>query len=139
MNVTIHMKSVAKRKNTINKITMNYSNKPATMQGLIEETVKICVTEYNERKDNEDLLIILTDENIRNQEITGKITFGRNYGEKKADTKDAIENALQCYKDGIVAIFVDGIRKEKLMDEIDIREGSEITFVRLAMLSGRMW
>ena len=49
------------------------------------------------------------------------------------------EHALQCFEDGIYRIFMDGKQLDRLDREITLGEDSELTFVRLTMLSGRLW
>ncbi len=133
------MKSVAKKKNTVAKVEYEYSTNPENMREFISETVKICVKDYNKRQENGELITILSREEIEDKSALGKISFGTIYSEKKGKEDKAIANALQCFEDGIVAIFIDGDRKENLDDKIELIEGSEITFVRLTMLSGRLW
>lgn len=54
-------------------------------------------------------------------------------------TEKAIEHALQGFTDGLIAFFVDGKKYESLEDIIILREGSEVTLIRLTFLAGRMW
>ena len=56
-----------------------------------------------------------------------------------ADTEKAVRNALQSFEDGIFRIFADGKELESLQEPVSLQEGSELTFVRLTMLAGRMW
>lgn len=58
---------------------------------------------------------------------------------KAESLEKATDNALQSFQDGLFALFVDDKKYEKLDEEIDIHEGSEVTFVRLTFLAGRMW
>lgn len=51
----------------------------------------------------------------------------------------AIENALQCFEDGMVAVFVDSTRIEELDCKLSLTEGSHVIFVKLTFLVGRMW
>jgi hypothetical protein len=39
----------------------------------------------------------------------------------------------------MVALFVDGVRYQKREDVLPLREQSEVTFIRLTFLAGRMW
>ena len=81
----------------------------------------------------------LTKEEMEDKSQSGKIAFGVNYGEKKAELSKAQENAVQCFEDGIYRIFLDEEPLENLDDGIFITEESVFTFVRLTMLAGRMW
>lgn len=139
MRVLVNMKKLGKRKNSIEKVPYELDRKPSTVKELIEEMVTVCVRDYNKRKESEELLTSLSLREIENQAESGKISFGVNYGEKNADEKNAIENALQCFEDGIYRIFNNGVQIEKLNEEIELNEDSELTFVRLTMLAGRMW
>ena len=81
----------------------------------------------------------MTDEEIEAKSETGKVGFGSIYSDKKADLTKAIENACQCYKDGIVRIFQNEEELENLDTIIRIQEGDTFTFVKLVFLAGRMW
>ena len=58
---------------------------------------------------------------------------------RKADEEKAVENALQCFDDGMVALFADGVRYTEREEKIALKELSEVTFIRLTFLAGRMW
>ena len=114
-------------------------NKPLTVRELIMETVSVCVRNYNERMENQELLTALSLAEMEDQAESGKIGFGVNYGDKKADLQEAQENALQCFEDGIFRIYLGTEELKKPEDLISLEEDSELTFIRLTMLSGRMW
>lgn len=69
----------------------------------------------------------------------GKIAFGINYGGKTADEKAALENALQSYEDGLYRIFIGENELGELSDSISLSENDSVTFIRLTMLTGRLW
>ena len=58
---------------------------------------------------------------------------------RRAKGSDAVKAALKCFEDGMVALFADGVRYSEPGQTIPLREGSEVTFVRLTFLAGRMW
>ena len=71
--------------------------------------IKMCirdrsVSEYNERKDEGQVLRYLTKEEISGLASAGKVSFGVRGG-NDADPEKAVENALQCFEDGIYRIF----------------------------------
>ena len=70
---------------------------------------------------------------------TGKVAYGDPMDDRKADEEKAVENALQCFDDGIVALFADGVRYTNRKEQIPLKEQSVVTFVRLTFLAGRMW
>ena len=69
----------------------------------------------------------------------GKVSYGEPMDDRKADAEKAVLNALQCFDDGIVALFADGVRYTRREEEIPLKDQSEVTFVRLTFLAGRMW
>lgn len=76
---------------------------------------------------------------MEEQAGAGKITFGLSLQDKVPDYRRAAENACQCFEDGIAVVFLDGKKLEGLEEKISLRENSELVFVRMTMLAGRMW
>lgn len=139
MELKISCKSVAKRRCSIESISYNYQNPIHTVKELLTETVKINISEYNKRQESSELLKVLSKSEIEDKSTTGKIGFERIYGERKPDITEAVKTALECFEDGLVVVFVDGVQILELEEMLSLHEGSEITFVRMTMLSGRMW
>lgn len=139
MKVFVNVKKLGKRKNSITQVPYELPFAPVTVRELIEQMVSLCVRDYNERMENQELLKNLSIADMKEQADSGKISFGVNYGEKKADEQQATENALQCFEDGIFRIFCGKEEWKNLNENIHLSEGSELTFIRLTMLSGRMW
>ena len=69
----------------------------------------------------------------------GKVSYGEPMDDRKADAEKAVLNALQYFDDGIVALFADGVRYTRREEKIPLKDQSEVTFVRLTFLAGRMW
>jgi hypothetical protein len=78
-------------------------------------------------------------EEVENKTASGKVGFAVNYNGKPAAEVEAITNALQSYEDGIFRIFMDDTETGDLSSPIQLKEESTLTFIRLAMLSGRLW
>lgn len=139
MNIKINIRQLGSKKAKIAEADFFLENTPVTVRELILEAVKTCVSDYNKRvrrgENNERPL--LEDEIAHMSEI-GKIAFGINYGGKEQDLKSAQDNALQCYEDGIVRIFVGEAEAGSLDERITLSEGGGVTFIKLAMLSGRI-
>ena len=139
MKINVNLKSVGKRKQSVKPVTCEIPGHPGTVRELILSVTQAGVEEYNQRMESTELLNYLTSEEINDQAQAGKISFGVNYGEKKADLAKAQENAIQCFEDGIYRIFLNEEPLEVLDEKIQITEDSIFTFVRLTMLAGRMW
>lgn len=139
MKVSINLKKLGKRKNSIEAVVFELQKSPTNVSELIVETVKVCVDEYNKRKESNELLMNLTSEQIETMSESGKISFGVNYGENDADTTKAISNAITSFEDNIYRIFLDNEELKDLSQNICLTEESQLTFVRMTMLVGRMW
>lgn len=138
MKVKINIKGVSNRENKIVHIKYRYPDVAMTLRDFLTETVKLTVREYNKGKASEEILKCLSDDERGNQATAGKVAFGIHYGRKRADEKKAVDNALQCFQDGMIAVFIDKERFEELEDAVPLREDSEVTLVRLTFLAGRM-
>ena len=101
------------------------------------ELTTLGVKDYNERKDTENLLAFLTQDEIAEQAKRGKVSFG-SHGGKDADLEKAVVNTIQCFEDGIYRVFADEEELTNLEDKIPWKEGMIFTFIRLTMLSGRI-
>ena len=109
------------------------------MQELIEAVVCWQVKEYNERLQQSERLKYLTSEEMEDKAAAGKVGFEANYNGRPAAETEAIINALQSYEDGIFRIFLDDAELGELSSSVQLKEESTLTFIRLTMLSGRLW
>lgn len=154
MQIQINIKGVSNRENKIKHIIYEYEKSDMILREFLAETVKISVARYNavldakldsskdyyERsEDSSSLLQCLTKSDIADMAAAGKVSFGIVYGDKRADEEAAVKNAIQCFEDGMVAVFVGDVRYEDLEEKIQLCEAAEVTFVRLTFLAGRMW
>ncbi|MDL2301960.1 hypothetical protein LJC58_06360, partial [Lachnospiraceae bacterium OttesenSCG-928-D06] len=133
----VQMKQAARRRNQIIESLIEIEDTPTTIQELLTFTVKACVREFKRQKDAGG--IVLSGEEIEDKASTGKIGFGFFYGEDKVVEADAIETTIQAFLDGIVVVFVDNEKKESLEEKVVITEETVVTFVRLTLLTGRLW
>ncbi len=109
--------------------------KPETLRELLLGLTELGVRDYNARKDEGQLLPFLTREEIADQAVRGKVTFGVRGGED-ADPGKAAENTIQCFEDGIYRVFAGEKELTGLDDRIPWTEGLVFTLIRLTMLSG---
>lgn len=114
--------------------------RPETVGELLTALVRLSVREYNGRKDEGQVLKFLTKEEIAGQASAGKVSFGV-HGGAAAHEDEAVENALQCFEDGIYRVFAGAKELTGLEQPVpwdDGEGGGEpvFTFIRLTMLSG---
>ena len=140
MQVRVNVKRIGKRKNAIEARPYEIGE-VRDVGALIAAFVTAEVTRFNARaKEGETALAYLTNAEIADAAVAGKIAFGADYNGKVQDLAAAIENARQSFEDGIYRIFINGVEVgDALSAPIALRENDAITFVRLTMLAGRMW
>lgn len=139
MNVKVNLKQLGKRHDKISGEDFHIENAPEDVRGLICEVVHTCVDSYNSRAEKKDNAPVIESSEIEKMSELGKIAFGINYGGKKADEENAVQTALQAFEDGLFRIFLGDTELTELSENVKLSEGDSLTFIRLAMLSGRMW
>ena len=131
-----HMGNVTKK---VKEYPFLLGKTPHTFRELIEESVKSCISAYKARANNAKNPTPLTDEQFDGMREIGKFAFGVHYNENEIDEAKAIQTAIDAVTDGLVRVFNGNDEITDLDAEIEIAEGDVFTFVRLTMLSGRMW
>ncbi len=140
MTVKVNIKQLGKKRDKISGVPFLLENDPKTTEQLIREAVHTCVSQYNARVEaGESGIKPLSENDINEMSEIGKIAFGINYGNNTADEKEAVEVALQAYEDGLFRVFADEEELTELSQPLSLSEDSTLTFIRLTMLSGRMW
>lgn len=131
-----HMGNVTKK---VKEYPFLLGKMPRTFRELVEESVKSCISAYKARATNAKDPAPLTDEQLDGMREIGKFAFGVHYNENDVDEATAIRTAIDAVQDGLVRVFKRNDEITDLDAEIEIAEGDVFTFVRLTMLSGRMW
>ena len=139
MQIRINVKGASRRKAAIVQQLREYPDGPMTVEEFLAETVRQNVREYNERKDEGEILRLFNMETLEDKAESGKVAYGAPMDDRKADEGKAVANALQCFDDGMVALFADGVRYSDRSEKMDLKDQSEVTFIRLTFLAGRMW
>ncbi|MCI9385753.1 MAG: hypothetical protein K1W36_17835 [Lachnospiraceae bacterium] len=138
MSFTVHvkMKKLGKQNRVdIAPAMFELDEKPQTVRELLVNLTRLGVRQYNERKDEGQLLAYLTKEEIAAQASRGKISSGLRGGADAVEDK-AVENTLQCFEDGIYRVFAGEEELTALSDAIPWKDDIVFTFIRLTMLSG---
>jgi len=137
MTVFLKIKALSKRKPLIERVPFDIDEPVSTSNELVAFIVRRNVDAYNKKAVDAPLFPYLTDV-LLNGNVSGKIGFNDRKNENPQDPDRAVENALTCFGDGIFRLFINDT--EAGFDEpIQLTDGDEITFIRLAMLAGRIW
>ena len=137
MKIIINVKGLS-RKKVIHQEEVELINKISTTKDLITELVKINVEKFNKKIDDKDILSIMTNEYIAEAARSGKIG-DEVHGDKKANLEKALDTAYLAFEDGLYCIFINDEQTEKLEDNLALKDGDVLTFIKLTMLAGRMW
>lgn len=138
MKVNVIMKQASSRKAVLNAVSFELEQ-PETVKDLLIQMVTLCVKQYHQRIELQSFLHVLSQEEIFEGMNTGKLRLGILDNTKQVNLQQAIEAVIHGFEDGLIVLFVDHQRQESLEDLLEIHEGSELIFVKLAMLSGRLW
>ena len=138
MTIFVKVKSLSKRKPVISGVPFEISEEITSANSLIEYIVRQNVKGYNSQPTEIRILPYLTSGEIANGMSTGKIGFGERKNENNQNPDKAVKNALLCFGDGVFRLFVNDI-EYGLGDVLTIKDGDEVTFIRLTMLAGRLW
>ena len=140
MKIFVNVKQIGKKRNSIEKKEYEISDDIRDIREFIADIVTTEVNEFNQKAEGLRVIDYMTDNEIEDKSAEGKISFNNDYNGKKQNLLMAIENAHKSYEDGIYLIFLNDNRLEDKLDiKLNLKQGDEFTFVRLAMLSGRMW
>ena len=137
MKIIVNVKGLS-RKKVIHQEEVELINKISTTKDLITELVKINVEKFNKKIDDKNILSIMTNEYIAEAVRAGKIG-DEVHGDKKANLEKALDTAYLAFEDGLYCIFINDEQSEKLDDNLSLKDGDILTFIRLTMLAGRMW
>ena len=137
MRIIINVKGLS-RKKVIHQEEVELTDNISTTKDLITELVKINVEKFNKKIDDKDILSIMTNEHIVEAARSGKIG-DEVHGDKKANLEKALDTAYLAFEDGLYCIFINDEQSEKLDDNLSLKDGDILTFIRLTMLAGRMW
>ncbi|KQL41884.1 hypothetical protein AN960_01065 [Bacillus sp. FJAT-25509] len=139
MQIFITLKSLSRRKGFLEKTPFEIENKPINLEKLIEELISINVNSFNQKEIGIPFLPYLTEDEINLKSTVGKIGFNTINNDTNANVIEAISTALLAFQDSLFKVFLNDKEIESLQENIDLHENDEFTFIKLTMLSGRMW
>jgi hypothetical protein len=139
MKLYANVKQAGSRKNYITKEEINLNLVPTTLREVIGAMVTENVNQFNDKIKNQKLVDYLSSEEINNKLTVGKVSFGELHNTTKAGINKALECAFLAYEDGIYRVFINDNEAGGLDEAVELKEEDVLTFIRLAMLSGRMW
>ena len=138
MQIFVRVKALGKQKNVLEPVLREIPP-VGSLRELINVLVRQEVESFNRRGTEVQLIPWLSPEQIDADVFAGKVGFGRLWSDRKADPVTAAANAMQCFEDGLVRVFLGDTELTEPDAPLSVPEGAEFTFIRLTFLAGRMW
>lgn len=110
-----------------------------SLRSLLCELTRQMVENYKKMAIDADLVMVLTSDQIEVERDSGKIGFGRKYGEGQVSVQKAQDTMLLAFEDGLFRVFQNDEELTKLDDQIKLIEGDKIILVRFIMLAGSVF
>ena len=139
MDIYVRVKSIGKRKDILAPTPYTIPDGICSLRQLLTAVVQKEVAQYNSKEAEAQLIPFLTQQELDDQAKIGKVSFGTIYSDKKANPDKAVTNAIQCWEDGLVRVFMDEEEITDLDKTIHVSEGAVFTFMRLTFLAGSIW
>ena len=139
MDIYVRVKAIGKRKDILAPTTYTIPDGICSLRQLLTAVVQKEVAQYNSKETGAQLIPFLTQQALDDQAKIGKVSFGTIYSDKKADPAKAVANAIGCWEDGLVRVFLNDAELTDLDAPIAIEAQSVLTFIRLTFLSGTFW
>ncbi len=139
MEIYIRVKALGKRKDVLAPTPYFIPDAVGSLRQLLTVLATQEAERYNRKDIEAQLMPFLTAQEIDAQASTGKVGFGRLFSDRKIDVRQAVDNALQCWSDGMVRVFLHEDEVTELDAPLVIPEGAVFTLIRLTFLAGRMW
>jgi hypothetical protein len=109
---------------------------PLTLRELITRVVRLELSAFEKRERARRLIRVLSDKEISDAAIKGKIDSGGRAASGTVDEHAAIGAALQGFEDGLYLVILDGEEQRDLDREVYVNAESRMVFLRLTFLAG---
>ncbi len=139
MQVFVQIKAAGKRRPVLEKKPYTLPDDIRTLRALLCAVVDVEVSRYNAKTPEVGVIDYLTQQEIEDASVTGKVGFGARYSSKNADGEKARNAALQGFADGLFRVFLNDRELTEPDAPLHIAENDMLTFIRFTFLSGRLW
>lgn len=139
MWVYVRVKAVGRRRDVLQPTPYSIPETVASLRELLRVVVEQEVERYNQKQAGTQLIPYLTAEEIDGQAAAGKVSFGAIFSDQRADPEKAVQNAIQCWQDGLIRVLLNETELTELDAPLSVPEDAVLTFMRLTLLAGRMW
>ncbi len=139
MRLFYQQKVIGKKSRKLQQIPFSIEEPVTTLQELLVQLVTQQVQQYNDKKVDTPLHLYLTDQQIEDAALHGKVHFG----EKKNDTLQSVDQAIStmllAFQDELFLVLHNEESLDSLTTPLTLQEDDVFTFIKLTMLAGRIW
>ena len=139
MDIYVRVKAIGKRRDILAPTAYTIPDGICSLRQLLTAVVQKEVAQYNSKAAEAQLIPFLTQQELEDQAKIGKVSFGAIYSDRKVDPGRAVTNAIGCWEDGLVRVFMGEEELSDLDAPLTIEAQSIFTFLRLTFLAGSIW
>ncbi len=136
LRILVTVKSTSRKRNYITGKEIIVSDNNRTMKDLLCDLACQLHDAYISKSIDADIVAALTEEELSDGQESGKVGFGRRYGEGVVSREKAIETMLLVFEDGLFRVFLNNEEVVDINEAINIKDGDNLILVRFVMLSG---
>ena len=137
VTVLVSQKHMGNLKKEILPVPLVLGYVPQTAEELIRAAVSSCLKAFRERGEADARP--LSDDAYETMRELGKFSFGLLSDMRDVSEEAAQKAALDAFRDGIFRVFSEDGELTDPKSPVNVRKNAVFTFVRLTMLSGRMF
>jgi hypothetical protein len=136
-DLVIRAEVVGRRGMSFAPLHLQCSFPSQTARDLLSAVVEQQLDEFRVRKQNAQLLRVLSVEAIEEGGRAGRIVSGAQDPDARIPSlPDAVHSALQAFEDGFFYMFVNGVQVDSLDFPIGDQQNIDLLFLRLTPLAG---
>jgi hypothetical protein len=139
-NLTVEARLIGRAKQNIPQwqipLPPELQNPSHTLRDLIAQVVREEVTAFQCRQKERQITQVLTQIELEQALLRGKIISGGQDLSQAVDEEVAVATALQAFEDGLYLIFLDDQQQTDLDESVILHSHSHLTFIRLVALAG---
>ncbi|MFC4638150.1 hypothetical protein [Deinococcus hohokamensis] len=111
-------------------------DEPHTLRSLLTRLVHQEVQAYQERQASVGLLRVLTQCELQDAAVTGRVSVAPQERSGSVTPEEATRTALTAFGDGLYYVFVDERQITELDEPVTLRPDSTLLLLRLTALAG---
>ncbi|UBV43054.1 hypothetical protein LAJ19_02180 [Deinococcus taeanensis] len=109
---------------------------PHTLESLLTHLVHHEVTAYEDRQNSAGVLRVLTEQELHDSALTGRVSVAPQDRAGTVTPDDATRTALTAFRDGLYYVFLDDRQIRDLSAPVTLRPDSTLLLLRLTALAG---